>query len=429
MFQNIACTDIKFPAEMTGRKTRQVQRRHHRTGEVKTCLEKRLADEGPLDQINIEERQHFQSGRKLIAILSEAASTGISLQADKRVTNKRRRVHITLELPWSADKAIQQLGRTHRSNQETAPIYKFLVSKVGGEARFASAVAKKLQSLGALTQGDRRATGSAQKLGLGEYDIDDKHGTNALSAMATAIEKCELLSGSAIALPELPRDECALVLARVDSVLERMIAIGGSGGWRTALASVKADETSSSRDRRDFEKLDSLFQTSNGKTLAACREKAIKEGTHCSHLRIEEGACNHLEQTTLELVDVQLSAAKENGFVFPVICNLLLHDVGLQPGDLYSHLVQGDRDRNQSHIPRFLNRVLGMRLDCQEAVTQFFYNTLASVVKEAKNRGQYDLGIKNISGEVVVEVSQLTGCWRLFVHVFLILLSLDFPLG
>ena len=66
----------------------------------------------------------------------------------------------------------------------SAPEYLFLISRLSGEQRFASIVAKRLESLGALTHGDRRATESRD---LSKYNVDTKYGRQALETTIKSI--------------------------------------------------------------------------------------------------------------------------------------------------------------------------------------------------------------------------------------------------
>ena len=92
-------------AELTGRSLRRTADKKHAKVNVGQHLHER-------------EREAFQRGVKKAAIISEAASVGISLHADRReASSHKRRLHFCLELAWGADRVMQQLGRTHRSNQ------------------------------------------------------------------------------------------------------------------------------------------------------------------------------------------------------------------------------------------------------------------------------------------------------------------------
>ncbi|KAM8743131.1 protein strawberry notch homolog 1 isoform 1-T3 [Acanthopagrus schlegelii] len=270
-------------AEMTGRKGRVVS-----NDDGSITYESRSELDVPVEILNLTEKQRFMDGEKNIAIISEAASSGISLQADRRVKNQRRRVHMTLELPWSADRAIQQFGRTHRSNQVTAPEYVFLISELAGEQRFASIVAKRLESLGALTHGDRRATETRD---LSRFNFDNKYGRNALEIVMKSIVKLD-----------------------------------------SPLVSPPSDF------KGDF-------------------FKEIQKG---------------------------------------------LIGVGLINVEDRSGALSLDKDYN--NIGKFLNRILGMEVHQQNALFQYFADTLGAVIQEAKKNGRYDMGILDLgSGDEKVK--------------------------
>ena len=68
----------------------------------------------------------------------------------------------------------------------SGPIYKLVTTELGGERRFAASVARRLQSLGALTKGDRRAATGAD---LSHFNYDTAYGRTALKLMYQAICK------------------------------------------------------------------------------------------------------------------------------------------------------------------------------------------------------------------------------------------------
>ena len=104
---------------------------------------------------NLAETAAFMDGTKRILVFSMAGGTGRSYHADLSCANTERRIHYLLEPGWRADQAIQGLSRTHRTHQASAPLFRPVTTDVKGERRFIATIARRLDSLGAITRGQR----------------------------------------------------------------------------------------------------------------------------------------------------------------------------------------------------------------------------------------------------------------------------------
>lgn len=111
----------KHVAELTGR-TLTLKRQGRRGKYMPT---NRVKD-------NLREKNDFLTGKKRVIIISRAGGAGISLHAGNKFRNQDQRLCILLELPWSADRAVQVFGRAHRSNQKHAPQFLVLASDIAG---------------------------------------------------------------------------------------------------------------------------------------------------------------------------------------------------------------------------------------------------------------------------------------------------------
>ncbi len=115
----------------------------------------RLAVRTRAPSANLHETQAFMDGEKPVLVFSGAGNTGRSYHADLDCGNTRRRHHYLLEYGWRADQAIQGLGRTHRTHQRSAPVFRPVTTNVKGERRFTATIARRIHSLGAITRGQK----------------------------------------------------------------------------------------------------------------------------------------------------------------------------------------------------------------------------------------------------------------------------------
>ena len=179
-------TDIV--AEVTGRSRRIVKRRGS-DGIDRFVVESRPGS------ANIAETDAFQADAKRVLIFSDAGGTGRSYHADLGARNQRLRVHYLLGGGWKAGNAIQGFGRSNRTNQKQPPLFRPVTTDVKAQKRFISTIARRLDSLGAITRGQRQTGG--QGLFRPEDNLESWYATDALRQLyrliyAGKIEGCPL---------------------------------------------------------------------------------------------------------------------------------------------------------------------------------------------------------------------------------------------
>jgi hypothetical protein len=134
---------------------------------------------------NLGETQAFMDDEKRILVFSDAGGTGRSYHAELSARNRRLRVHYLLEAGWKADAAIQGLGRTNRTNQAQPPLFRPIATNVKAEKRFLSTIARRLDTLGAITKGQRQTGG--QGLFRPEDNLESHYARDALRQLYTLL--------------------------------------------------------------------------------------------------------------------------------------------------------------------------------------------------------------------------------------------------
>ncbi|MBB4955955.1 putative RNA methylase [Agrobacterium vitis] len=165
-------------AEVTGRSRRIVRKAGAASMSGADATGDRFSVENRAPSANLAETAAFMDDQKRILVFSDAGGTGRSYHADLTAKNQRLRIHYLLEPGWKADAAIQGLGRTNRTNQAQPPLFRPIATDVKAEKRFLSTIARRLDTLGAITRGQRLTGG--QGLFRPEDNLESPYARDAL---------------------------------------------------------------------------------------------------------------------------------------------------------------------------------------------------------------------------------------------------------
>jgi len=275
---------------------------------------------------------------------------------------------VCLELAWSAQAAVQQMGRSHRAAAASAPVYLIAQTPLGGENRFAAALARRMQGLGALTRGDRRAAAGGSEGDLGGASlVDSPYGRAAIRGLCAFGKAVQRAGTEGVPPPRLP-----------EGVTLASIASSADAALRHLPASVAAHPV--------------LAPLEVGRRMAAAEAAAGGGGGG-------GGTPGALTPTpaapsppsAADLVDALAAlAASIQAALIP--CDL-------NPGtDRYGRPARPLS--GEALIARFLNRTLAHPVATQVLLFAAFSACLDAKVAEAKEEGTFDAGVADVSGQL-----------------------------
>lgn len=163
-------------AENTGRKKRLVRKSDG------TVVQEKLTPASKARDVNA-----FMDAKKHILIFSNAGGTGEGYHSDLSRINQEKRAHYLAQGGWIVSRAIQGLGRDHRTNQRFAPEDILVTTDIAAHKRFFSSIARRLDQVGALTKGERKTAG--QGIFSADMNLENEYADMALRTLFVDLQR------------------------------------------------------------------------------------------------------------------------------------------------------------------------------------------------------------------------------------------------